>query len=221
LDKADIVCGAPIGDKPGAPFCRAPFCLKVLAGMCTVTHHAGKIKPSLCQPNHLYLKVTKDSVKRSTEVSIAPKEASCGLSSDGVTLDNTEFDDLQDNNHLAQWDADLQMCKSKDKAIACFLEFAKSAEIIRMEAAAELREMFDAVALGNGASGGEEEEYYEDEDLSLVPEFVSDDECRESLGKETMTLVKDLEGTLKMLTTRMGAQGEVIEALRDKLEGVE
>ena len=126
------ICGASIGDKTDAS-----FCLKA-AGTCTVTQHTGRAQSPWCKANRLYLKFAKQGKQRVSEVAIEPKEVSYVLEMDEACMEN-EFDDLQNNNHLTTWDADLKLCKRKEKAVACFHAFADSAVLIKEEATADLK----------------------------------------------------------------------------------
>ena len=116
----------------------------------------------------------------------------------------------------------MKLCKSKEKAVACFHAFTDSTVLIKEEAAADLKDMWDEIDMGNGDYDKEynkESEESEDEDLSLELEvgIVVDDGG--AGGEEVRNLVKELNVTVKRLTHRMGTQGKEIESLRTQLVG--
>jgi len=195
LDQAKNVYGAPIGDKTNAY-----FCLKA-AGTCTVINHAGKSQSLWCKSSRLYLKFAKQGKCKVSEVAIEPRVTSYLLEKDASGIQD-RVKALQDNNHLALWDADLKSCNTREKVIACFDSFAASAVLIKDEATADMKEMYAAEAEGNGEyyKSDEENNESDDEDLSLESEVkegrVID---TEPVKNEVKMLVRNLE----LLTTKM------------------
>ena len=213
LDQAKNVCGASIGDKTNAS-----FCLKA-AGTCTVTNHAGKSTSLWCKSSRLYLKFAKQGKHKVSEVAIEPRVASYELETDDYGVED-EIEILQENNHVALWDADLRTCSTREKAIACFESFAASAVLIKQQNAEDLNEMWTAVDEGNGEpyeSDSVEEEDESDEDLSLeseVPVVVVRD--TEPGNDALRLLVRNLE----LLNAKMVNQEAIIVSLKNQIGGI-